>query len=113
MTAFVICPSCRGTGYHDNLGDVTEMVHEDPDFAESYARGEFNVGCPECHGQNVVPMCDAPGCDQAAYFAEPRWGNEATLELQCFDHLPQDRQEDIQGIWEMEAMEAAERRMGA
>jgi hypothetical protein len=110
MAQFVICPQCGGSGYGDNLGDVTDMVHEDPDFAEEYAAGAYNTGCEECRGQRVVPACSNWNCDEAAYGKVP-WRDDPAPE--CYEHLSADDKDSVESYYQMEAEMAAERRMGA
>lgn len=57
---FVVCPTCDGKGSHVNpsidAGGLTaEDFHDDPDFAEDYMSGTYDVSCYECGGQRVVP----------------------------------------------------------
>ena len=58
-----VCPTCNGKGSHVNPsidcnGISGNDFYEDPDFAESYMQGLYDVGCYECHGKRVVPTCD-------------------------------------------------------
>ena len=60
---FVVCPTCDGTGHHvnpsvDAHGISPEEFAEDPDFAEDYMSGVYDVPCYECDGQRVVPEPD-------------------------------------------------------
>lgn len=64
---FEVCPTCRGRGTHvnpsiDDNGLSAEDFREDPDFEESYFRGDYNVTCYECGGANVVPVPDLGRC---------------------------------------------------
>lgn len=57
-----VCPTCGGRGSHVNPsidcnGLSAEDFHDDPDFAESYFSGAYDVPCYECGGKNVVPVC--------------------------------------------------------
>ncbi|MFA5508675.1 MAG: hypothetical protein WC423_24840 [Vulcanimicrobiota bacterium] len=84
-----VCPTCEGKGRHvnpsiDSGGIGGETFHEDPDFAEDYLRGVYDVPCYECAGRRVVPEIDLPEDDpmykaylrqiedDAAYDAEVR-----------------------------------------
>lgn len=52
-----VCPTCDGKGKSlpESLsGDVTEMVNEDPDFAEDYFSGAYDRVCRQCDGLRVV-----------------------------------------------------------
>jgi hypothetical protein len=60
---FVVCPRCEGEGKHvnpnvDGNGISAEEFAEDPDFAESYFSGVYDVRCEECHGERVVSAVD-------------------------------------------------------
>jgi hypothetical protein len=117
---FVVCPRCQGTGYGDNLGDVTEWVHEDPDFAEDYAAGVYNTGCPRCAGVRVVRACEADSrCGEAAVQGHyTRWDaetddDEVITFTECYLHLSGEAREQWESEQELLAMEAAERRVGA
>lgn len=51
---------CRGRGKHVNPaidcgGIPASDFAEDPDFAESYFRGHYDVPCAACGGRRVVP----------------------------------------------------------
>lgn len=58
----IVCPRCRGTGVHDpagfSQGFSSDDFAEDPDFAEAYFRGRYDVQCEKCHGRNVVTIPD-------------------------------------------------------
>ncbi|MDA8140766.1 MAG: hypothetical protein M0036_19130 [Desulfobacteraceae bacterium] len=56
-----VCPTCEGKGRHVNPGIdanglTSEDFYDDPDFAEDYARGVYDVACYECGGRRVVPV---------------------------------------------------------
>jgi hypothetical protein len=58
-----LCLTCLGKGTHVNLaidgnGLTREDFDEDPDFAEAYLRGDYDVTCTECKGQRVVAVVD-------------------------------------------------------
>ena len=60
---FEVCETCRGTGKHvapgvDSHGISAEEFAEDPDFAEAYFRGHYDVRCYGCNGERVVPIMD-------------------------------------------------------
>lgn len=66
---FEVCPTCEGKGKHvnpsiDAHGLSAEDFAEDPDFAEDYFRGCYDVSCYECGGANVVPEIDEDRCDK-------------------------------------------------
>lgn len=58
---FEVCPLCEGRGKHvnpsiDAHGLSREDFDEDPDFEESYFRGDYDVRCTLCGGERVVPV---------------------------------------------------------
>ncbi len=58
-----ICSRCDGNGTHvnpavDGDGISPEEFHEDPDFAEAYMRGDYDVQCEECKGERIVSVPD-------------------------------------------------------
>lgn len=66
---FEVCPTCDGRGTHvnpsiDAHGLTADDFYEDPDFAEEYFRGHYDVSCYECGGRNVVPEIDEEHCDK-------------------------------------------------
>jgi len=57
---WVVCGACDGRGRHvdpaiDAGGLSREDFDEDPDFAEGYFAGRYDVTCGECSGRRVVP----------------------------------------------------------
>lgn len=60
---FVVCPVCDGRGSHvnpavDSHGLSADDFADDPDFAESYFAGVYDVRCAGCAGRRVVPEPD-------------------------------------------------------
>jgi hypothetical protein len=56
---FEVCPACRGHGTTvnpniDAHGLTAQDFADDPDFAESYWRGDYDQTCAACHGERVV-----------------------------------------------------------
>ena len=56
---WMVCPVCEGEGKTVNpaidcQGLTREDFAEDPDFEESYFRGDYDITCRACHGQRVV-----------------------------------------------------------
>jgi hypothetical protein len=89
--AWAVCGICQGRGRHVNPaidagGLSREDFDEDPDFAEGYFSGRYDVTCSECNGRRVVPeltprteaerdairALDAQEEDDAAYERECR-----------------------------------------
>ena len=63
-----ICQTCAGRGSHVNPsidcdGLAREDFDSDPDFAEDYMGGMYDVPCYECNGRRVVPAIDEDQCD--------------------------------------------------
>ena len=63
----IVCPLCDGRGTHVNPAiDGHGLSHEDfaadPDFAESYFAGVYDVRCEYCHGARVVDEVDEATC---------------------------------------------------
>lgn len=54
---YEVCGRCRGRGVHDpeafSGGFSVEEFHEDPDFAEEYLSGRYDVSCSVCGGRRV------------------------------------------------------------
>lgn len=60
---FEVCRVCRGEGKHVNPsidagGISAEQFSEDPDFAESYFGGSYDVTCQCCKGLRVERVVD-------------------------------------------------------
>lgn len=60
---WAVCPVCDGKGTHVNPsidcnGISAEEFAEDPDFHESYLRGDYDQECNRCGGRTTVPQVD-------------------------------------------------------
>jgi len=60
---YEVCQTCCGKGSHVNPsidcdGITGDDFAEDPDFAESYFEGHYDVTCYDCGGLRVVPVVD-------------------------------------------------------
>lgn len=60
---YEVCDTCNGKGSHVNpsidcCGLTSEDFADDPDFAEDYFDGTYDVPCYECEGRRVVPEPD-------------------------------------------------------
>lgn len=60
---YEVCETCNGRGKHvnpaiDGHGLSAEDFNDDPDFAEDYCRGFYDVPCAECDGQRVALALD-------------------------------------------------------
>lgn len=71
----IVCPLCNGKGSHvnpsiDSHGLTREDFDDDPDFAENYFSGMYDVPCYRCNGRNVCLVVDEEKCDKhlLAYF---------------------------------------------
>jgi len=94
---YVVCDVCDGKGTHvnpsiDSHGLSAEDFAEDPDFAEDYFAGRYDVPCHECSGQRVMPVMDEARTDAATQQRVNEW---------------------LDDIYAYAAECAAERRMGA
>ena len=63
----VVCPVCDGTGTHvnpaiDGHGLSQEDFDQDPDFAESYFGGAYDIRCDHCGGKRVVDEVNEAEC---------------------------------------------------
>lgn len=93
-----VCPRCDGEGSHvnpsiDGHGLSSDDFAEDPDFAEAYFSGAYDVPCEECRGRRVVLVPDESDPAAAAVLAD------------YYAH--------IEAMEDMKAAYEAERRMGA
>jgi DnaJ-class molecular chaperone len=63
---FEVCPRCQGSGKHDHPafanGFSQEDMAEDPDFAEEYRGGRYDVTCERCKGKRVIAVPDEDKC---------------------------------------------------
>jgi RecJ-like exonuclease len=82
---FEVCPTCAGKGTHVNRAiDGNGLTHEDfdadPDFAEAYRRGDYDVPCTECQGERVVAVVD-----EARFTADARaqWDQHCRAEKEA------------------------------
>ena len=62
-TKWAVCQVCDGKGSHANPaidagGISAEQFHDDPGFAESYTRGDYNQVCNSCQGRTTVQVVD-------------------------------------------------------
>lgn len=56
---WVICTLCHGDGHHVNPsidagGLSADDLNDDPDFAEGYMRGDYDVTCARCGGSGKI-----------------------------------------------------------
>lgn len=67
---FELCPVCSGRGTHVNPsidcdGLTCDDFNEDPDFAEAYMGGMYDVTCYGCEGKRVIEVVDESRMDAA------------------------------------------------
>lgn len=82
------CPTCRGRGRHVNpsvdcMGISSSEFQRDPDFAEAYFSGVYDVTCYECEGSGRVPAIDLNNMcpeDREVYDKWRRWRDEVEAE---------------------------------
>lgn len=60
---YEVCDTCNGKGSYvnpsiDSNGLSSEDLYDDPDFAEDYFSGKYDVSCNECKGARVSPTVD-------------------------------------------------------
>jgi hypothetical protein len=63
----VVCPVCEGERKHvnpaiDGNGLSADDFAQDPDFAESYFGGTYDVRCDYCKGRGFVDEVDEDAC---------------------------------------------------
>lgn len=70
---YEVCPRCDGVGKHDHPafsnGFTREDMDDDPDFAEEYKSGRYDVECSKCHGKRVVCVPDVKAMTPKQKFA--------------------------------------------
>ena len=96
---WIVCSLCEGRGEYvnpsiDSHGLSREDFDEDPDFAQEYITGGYNIPCELCKGRAVEPEFHKGYNDD---FAE----------------LMVARDKFIRMLWEIDAEQHAERMMGA
>jgi hypothetical protein len=68
---WILCPVCNGEGTTvnpniDAHGLTREDFNEDPDFAEDYMSGVYDITCAACSGKRVVKQERINELDQNA-----------------------------------------------
>jgi hypothetical protein len=68
---WIVCPVCNGEGKTvnpniDAHGLTREDFDEDPDFAEDYMAGVYDITCAACNGMRVVKRQRIRQLEQAA-----------------------------------------------
>lgn len=70
-TKWKICSVCRGDGkvVNPNIdahGLTAEDFYDDPDFAENYRSGSYDITCAACHGSGKMRPGDLERLREAA-----------------------------------------------
>ena len=57
---YIVCSACEGKGSYvnpsiDAHGISPDEFYDDPDFAEDYFAGRYDIPCACCDGRRVVP----------------------------------------------------------
>jgi hypothetical protein len=60
---WMVCPLCRGkrtvvSPSIDASGLTAADFRDDPDFAEEYWRGDYDIQCPRCRGRSTIVVLD-------------------------------------------------------
>lgn len=68
---WIICPACEGEGTCvnpaiDANGLSADDFYEDPDFAEEYLAGTYDIQCRACEGSGQITDDRRKKLDQAA-----------------------------------------------
>lgn len=97
---FEVCDICDGKGKRvnpaiDGHGISAEEFDEDPDFREDYFAGVYDITCSECNGKRVIPV-----------IIDDELNEQQKKALKQHD-------KKIAMMRELEAMEQAEKMMGA
>ena len=92
---WMICPVCEGEGSHvnpsiDAHGISPEEFHQDPDFAEAYFSGAYDVSCKNCRGSGKVLTAKQAERD-AAWEDELSDRHQRMAESGCYEPGWQDR----------------------
>jgi hypothetical protein len=58
-----VCDLCQGTGTVvnpsiDASGLTSDDFYKDPDFEEEYFSGYYDIPCPQCRGNRVIPVVE-------------------------------------------------------
>lgn len=86
---YEVCQICDGKGKHVNpsidAGGISgEDFYADPDFAEEYMRGVYDVQCYGCGGKRVVPQIDEKKANpELVKLYQDRAEFEADFEAMC------------------------------
>jgi hypothetical protein len=73
-----VCPLCSGTGSVvdpaiDCGGISSQEFIEDPMFELEYRQGVYDIACPQCRGNNVVPGIVEPGTEDEPGTRDECW----------------------------------------
>lgn len=81
----IVCPECEGSGRTlcaglRGVAFSSEEMCEDADFAESYFRGDYDVKCDCCNGENVILVVD---CERISQKMLERLARQQDHEISC------------------------------
>ena len=67
-TKWEVCSVCEGKGIHvdprmDDNGLNTADFQDDPDFANDYFSGAFDIPCNSCGGRTTIRALDEGACE--------------------------------------------------
>ncbi len=83
----VVCSMCEGTATVVNpsidAGGLSGSDLEDGEFVSSYFRGHYDIACPSCSGQRVVPVIDEKACGDELKDALERLRRQEEEEAAC------------------------------
>jgi len=94
----IVCDECNGTGrvLCDSLRGVAFSRDEmEPDFEDAYFRGDYDVQCDVCHGNNVILVPDE---DQLTKRQRILWQSHTAREAEYQAELAHERRMRERGI---------------
>lgn len=105
---FKVCPRCEGTGTHTNpnidgngitQSELSEILHDDPDFLDDYVGGVYDITCQECKGKRVVERVDDDAAIRAGLKAELKAYHEALEEVREAEAIERSEMRAQYGEW--------------
>lgn len=84
---YEVCDRCEGKGTHvnpsiDGHGLTRDDFADDPDFAEDYFAGRYDVSCYECNGLRVTPHPDGTHSKLSVRLAIRLWEKQQEQKAQ-------------------------------
>jgi hypothetical protein len=88
---YEVCGTCEGKGTHvnpsiDSHGLSAEDFDEDPDLAENYFGGLYDVPCAECKGERLILVPSESRNDEALYRAVMDYQHELWADAREQEH---------------------------